>query len=161
MPLPTEKESRHEVELGTVLEQSRTNSQQISELGKRLDNFAQSVNSAIEVMSARIGKAGRTDWQTVFLGCSFIVTLLAYPLYSLNEKNHELDIKLQREFSLALETQKEGLANLNQISKERHDSVIALTVVNSDRVKRLEDWEKDTLRDDLNELRARRMKDKP
>lgn len=72
-------------------------------------------------------------------------------------RNYEkLDERLQREFQLALETQKQGLDHLNTTSKERHDEV-------ADSIKRVQtefdnvtEWKDGQLRDDLNELRVRR-----
>lgn len=179
---PKKPEDDTQLTLGTVLQQSRENAQQIREVSDRLDKFAASISASFEsmsqrmsqsqeTMSLRIGKSQRTDWQTIFIGCSLVISILAVPMWFLNraqensdtshkEQKLELDTKLQREFTLALETQKEGLASMNAATKERREDLLRAIDANRDRLTALEAWNRDSIRADLEELRQWRMKSK-
>ena len=161
---------KHGVELGTVLEQSRTNAKQIEQLAERLDHFADKVTGAIENLSLRIGREGKTNWQTVFMGCSFVMSLLAYPIYRQHEDLIALDKKLQNEFALALETTKETTKALGDSTKEktealkdalkeRNEALVKLSEINRSDIKVLEAHERESFMADLNELRQRRLND--
>lgn len=73
--------------------------------------------------------------------------------------SEKLDERLQREYNLANATIKSEVDALNRISKERHDTAIAASKQNSERISELEQWDREKTKSDLEELRQRRMRD--
>lgn len=74
-------------------------------------------------------------------------------------ESEKLDERLQREYNLANATIKSEVDALNRISKERHDEAVAQIRTNSERLMKMEDWDRERTKSDLEELRQRRMRD--
>lgn len=73
--------------------------------------------------------------------------------------SEKLDERLQREYNLANATIKGEVDALNRISKERHDEAVVQIRGNSERLIKMEDWDRERTKSDLEELRQRRMRD--
>jgi len=141
-------ETDSQVHLGEVLSQSRTNASQIKDLADRLESFAARTTTAIETLSDRIGRAGRTDWQVVFTGIALVLALVTPVLYFLNERTRELDTKLQKEQQLNVEAIRTAMDAANGLSKERHE-------YESARISAVELYQRQQVADELRDLRAR------
>lgn len=74
-------------------------------------------------------------------------------------ESEKLDERLQREYNLANATIKSEVDALNRISKERHEEAVAQIRANSERLMKMEDWDRERTKSDLEELRQRRMRD--
>ena len=166
-----ERERERDVQIGEVLQQSRTNAEaiktnadEVKSLRTDLAAFGREVRDAIENLAARIAKSTTPDWQAMGIWAGIALTIvfgvMTPILYFQNERIKELDTKLQKEFSLALETQKAGLENLNVVNRERHQDAIKLVEANAVRIQNFREWTDSQIRDDLQELRQRRRENK-
>lgn len=171
------------IELGQVFEQSHQNAQQLAEfkrdtnersdrLQSSIEQLANRFQSSIDQLAVRIGSFAerRTDWMgmaawaTVVLA---IIGMVATPIgyFALREADRKdklvdaLDIKLQREFQLSLETAAHDSAHTDDNSKERHAAALDQIAAVAGRVYVLEQWQTDRIKSDLEELRIRRLKE--
>jgi len=153
-------------------------------LEARVDNLERAVGNIsqkLDLMIDKLGQQQRPQYGLIISLASFLTlilgawgTALVLPVKNdaihlqeqlnsferIYERNHiELDNKLQKEFSLSLEGTKNGLTAVNESSRERHDDAIKQIEHMNSRVERIENWQDDQAKADLQELRQRRMKD--
>lgn len=177
-----DKPERNPVKLGEVFEQSRQNAAQLaefkhqssmqwSEFKNQTNERADRLQLSLDRLDARLGQIAerKTDWIGMAAWAAVVLTILGLvgtPIgyFALREADRKdklveaLDIKLQREFALSLETAKQAAQNIDNNSKERHESVVRLVDTLGSRIWTLEQWNQDRVKSDLEELRQWRIK---
>lgn len=167
-----ETEKTH-VQLGQVFEQSKHNSSQIEKVFEIIGDLGNKMDRVVEALNNRINLATApnfgTIWSAIGVAAAILLGLGTIVTNGLSDsakrdrddarRSYEaLDSKLQKEFALALEATKEGVKGIDSLSKERQDQAVNIGKIIADRVTRLEQWNDDRIKADLEELRTRRMK---
>jgi hypothetical protein len=170
-----------DIQLAEVFAQSQQNSQQIVVLAKAVDSLREALTVGFNDVRDKISDRDKPNFQlaTVILA---IVGLVGGPIgfafyrdidrassdshrenvrleTDMRRTTDMLDIKLQNEFRLSMETAKEGLKGLDSTSAGRHDEATKQIEREAARLSRLEAWQDKQVEYDLNELRLRRLKD--
>jgi hypothetical protein len=169
-----------EIELGQVFEQSRQNAKQIETLHEEFSLLRRDLSAAINALGDRLSTATAPNFSTLAAWATVVIMIIgmvAAPVaFHFNSGIQHLDQKLQKEYTLISDAQRQSIIELdtrlqrefltaNQAVRdtasvlkehwsERHQDLML-------RTSRLEDWQRDTIRGDLDELRQRRLKDKP
>lgn len=129
-------------------------SRDVGELTKIVQLQGQQFNAGLANLSDKLSTSVTPNMQTMAAWAIVVLTvvgMVAAPLgWHFEQKVAELDIKLQKEFTLALETQRNGLDNAMELSRR-----------SLARIERLEEWNSDRIAADLEELRQRRMGNHP
>lgn len=156
-------------QLVTAIEQSAKISEQNA---RTAEHWRENISAEIQNLGNRLTDKTAPNFGTMAAWAAVIVAVIfgiSTPILSnmsetskrdredMHRMFSDLDIKLQREFSLSLETAKQGIANLNDLSKERHEQAVKLADRNLDRIHRLEDVRDAQADADMKELRERRM----
>lgn len=171
-----------------VLSQSQANASDVAavkadvaNIKGEFSNFRKDVVDGLSAINKKIDRGNRTDFATLALWATVIIMILGgigsvlglfifRELDSLAQGQNRieaeqkadvqgLDSKLQRENQQIAEKQQLGLDNVEKASRERHDDVekafdrIKLSIVQDE----TRQW--DLVRDDLQELRQRRIED--
>lgn len=146
-----------------------------------LERSVQSIETKIDLLVDRISAQQRPQYGLIISLATFLClvlgawgTALILPVKSDNihlgdsisafraeyyRQHEELDTKLQREFGLALDSVKQGTERIDNNSKERHTDIENKLNALVGRIERIENWQDDQAKADLQELRARRMKE--
>jgi len=169
-----------EIELGQVFAQSQQNAKQIETLHEEFGLLRRELSTSINALGDRLSAATAPNfatlaaWGGVLLG---IIGMVAAPVaYHFNNGIQQLDTKLQKEYTLISDAQRQSIVDLDtRLQREfttanqtTRDTAAVLKEHWNDRhldligrTSRLEDWQRDSIRADLDELRQRRLKDKP
>ena len=180
-----------EIKLGAVFEQSRQNSEQIRQNSEHLGNLRKEftgavsdLREAIDRLGLRLNAATAPNFSTMAAWAGILLTIIgmvATPVaYYFHHAIETLDLKLQNEYRLINDTQKErenGLRasvleldsrlqrEFNVANANIKSTAEALTVSSTEarqllaeRINKLELWETDRIRADLEELRQWRTK---
>lgn len=150
-------------EVGEFIAQSKQNAESLRALRSDFTSAIDSLRNAIERIGDRLNTATRPNISTFVSICGVMLTVISlvggiigfFLWHAIEQGNTNiinLDLKLQREFQLAIQTGDAKTTSLNELSKERYERVMH----ESDA---LREWQR--LRDqaDLEELRQRRLKD--
>lgn len=146
-------------DIGEFIAQSKQNADAL----KILRNEFQEGMSRLGDRLERIADRTKLNFTPLFAFSAILLTVIgmvAAPIgffvwNSIQENRsltQQLDSKLQREFTLALETATQKSESINQQSKERHETAMA-------RIARVEMLNDAKISSDLEELRQRRMRD--
>lgn len=146
-------------DIGEFIAQSKQNADALKTLRNEFQEGLSRLGDRIE----RIADRTKLNFTPLFAFAAILLTVIgmvATPIgffvwTSIQDNRsltHELDAKLQREFTLALETATSKAEGINQQSRERHEEVMS-------RVVQLENWSNSRTNSDLEELRQRRMRD--
>lgn len=150
-------------EVGEFIAQSKQNAESLRALRSEFTGAIDALRSAIERIGDKLNTATRPNISTFVSICGVMVGVISliggvigfFLWHAIEQGNTNiinLDIKLQREFQLAIQTGDARTTNLNEVSKERHERVMRETET-------LRDWQKSHDQSDLEELRQRRLKD--
>lgn len=146
-------------EIGEFIAQSKQNADALKTLRNEFQEGLSRLGDRIE----RIADRTKLNFAPLFAFAAILLTVIgmvATPIgffvWTSIQDNRtltkDLDTKLQREFSLALETASSKSENINQQSKERHETAM-------NRIAGVEAWNTARINSDLEELRQRRMRD--
>ncbi len=164
------------VQLAEVFAQSQQNSQQIVVLAKAVDGLRESITVGFNEVRDKISDRDKPNFQLAMVIIAIIGTIggsVAFSFYREMDKNQAeaerqiaraetdmrrttdmLDIKLQREFQLAMETTKEGIKGLDSVSASRHEQAIKETQGVMAKMLKLEGFLERQTENDLQELRT-------
>ena len=147
------------VQLGEVFQQSKNNAKEIEQLREDLGTFARDIRNAIENVSSRLANAGRPNYSALRVAVTTLIafiSLIGYFEQREMDRNtqaiRELDVKLQREFSLVADKTEQRVAEVNRSYSERHVDAL-------DRIAALKSFNDSWVQNELSELRQRRLND--
>lgn len=168
------------IQLGELLQQSKANNEGITRLNASLDAISERLGRAIESFNDRIARATRPDFATMWVAagvCSTVIFSVGgivalgqqreiSRIDKMIEKADErhvtsetaLDIKLQREQQLISAEFQARLDGMWKTWEERHQQVVQSMQHTKDEVGLLRDRQEWQTRQDVEELRQRRIK---
>ncbi len=147
-----QKSNSPKQDIGEFVAQSKQNAKTLESLSEQIQEGLKELGRRIDRISERSGPnlALLAMWSAILLT---IIAMVSAPIgFFFWNAILSLDTKLQKEYSLSIETTMQGLKNLNEISKERHD--VAMKGID-----RVQEWQNAQIRSDMDELRQRRMRD--
>lgn len=127
------------------------------------ENWRGEISRSLGKLSENISEKTRPNLHTMAVWAAIVLSVIGMvstpcAFFVIREMNRQdkvsenLDAKLQREFTLMQQNTIDRMESVNRSSQERHEVV-------SKRVDAMESWKSDQIRSDLDELRARRLKD--
>jgi hypothetical protein len=162
--IPKMKETE-EIQIGQVFAQSQANSEQLNNLGEKLDSAIRELSGAIrasneqalrmiEQLRQSLTPKSANIWAAVgacvaFVGlmASGVASVFYLEISHLEASTEKLDTKLQREQILLTDKVEQAVKNEDQVSRERHEEAL-------ERIKELREWQTWRVQHDL--LKAER-----
>lgn len=150
-------------EVGEFIAQSKQNAESLRALRADFATAIDSLRSAVERLGDRLNTATRPNISTFVSICGVMLTVISLvggiigfflwnAIQQGNTNTTNVDIKVQREFTLAIQTVDTRASSINELSKERHER--AMREIDS-----LRQWQNASDDADRTELRSRRLRD--
>lgn len=147
-------------EIGEFVAQSKSNATSIKEMRDEFLTGMNRLREGLERLSDRLTTATAPNFSTLAALSAVLLTIIgmvAAPIgFFVWNAIIGLDTKLQKEYQLSIQTTTQGIDNLNNTSRERHEDATRMFQTLNERMARDEAWRDDQIKAELQELRELR-----